>query len=305
MAPQAKANYKSYEAQARLIRAIVAAHPEIKWNYKEIVASFGSDMTEDALNHRFRRLRAEAVIIRHGRDAGFDMKHLSLEDLPKTQATVEKNNISQYFGQSTPDGIQFQFRTIKKDADHLRKVKAAGGDVANCLPSVGSGGSVTSTPTKRTPSKATPSKGSRPRASAKRGHGYIKEEDSAIEEESEDFSELDQETPSKRQKTVGRESATPSRQAASRAAATIAADAAVSYNPQSSVDSLSEGEPSELVHSNGSIFAPVEKKPDPRVLDSNPFSRHSVNPYIGGDDINDSLYAMTEDLLRDPGDGEI
>jgi hypothetical protein len=34
MAPQAKANYKSYEAQARLIRAIVAAHPEVKWNYK-------------------------------------------------------------------------------------------------------------------------------------------------------------------------------------------------------------------------------------------------------------------------------
>uniref|UniRef100_A0A0B7JRE6 Uncharacterized protein n=1 Tax=Bionectria ochroleuca TaxID=29856 RepID=A0A0B7JRE6_BIOOC len=211
MAPQAKANYKSYEAQARLIRAIVAAHPEVKWNYKEIVASFGSDITEDALNYRFRRLRAEAVIIRYGRDTGFDMKHLSVEDLPKTQATVEKNNISQHLGQSTPDGIQFQFRTIKKDADHLRKVKAAGGDVANCLPSAGSGGSVTSTPTKRTPSKATPSKGSRPRASAKRGQGYIKEEDSATEEESEDFSELDQETPSKRQKTVGRKSATPSR----------------------------------------------------------------------------------------------
>lgn len=34
MAPQAKANYKTYEAQARLVRAIVAAHPEVKWNYK-------------------------------------------------------------------------------------------------------------------------------------------------------------------------------------------------------------------------------------------------------------------------------
>lgn len=34
MAPAAKANYKSYEAQARLVRAIVAAHPEVKWNYK-------------------------------------------------------------------------------------------------------------------------------------------------------------------------------------------------------------------------------------------------------------------------------
>ena len=30
----AKANYRSFEAQARLVRAIVAAHPEVKWNYK-------------------------------------------------------------------------------------------------------------------------------------------------------------------------------------------------------------------------------------------------------------------------------
>lgn len=29
-----KANYKSFEAQARMVRAMVAAHPEVKWNYK-------------------------------------------------------------------------------------------------------------------------------------------------------------------------------------------------------------------------------------------------------------------------------
>lgn len=35
MPPSAtKANYRTYEAQARMIRAIVAAHPEVKWNYK-------------------------------------------------------------------------------------------------------------------------------------------------------------------------------------------------------------------------------------------------------------------------------
>lgn len=35
MAPASgKATYKSYEAQARLVRAIVAAHPDVKWNYK-------------------------------------------------------------------------------------------------------------------------------------------------------------------------------------------------------------------------------------------------------------------------------
>jgi hypothetical protein len=35
MAPAAgKASYKTYEAQARLVRAIVAAHPNVKWDYK-------------------------------------------------------------------------------------------------------------------------------------------------------------------------------------------------------------------------------------------------------------------------------
>jgi hypothetical protein len=33
-AASTKANYKTYEAQARMVRAIVAAHPEVKWNYK-------------------------------------------------------------------------------------------------------------------------------------------------------------------------------------------------------------------------------------------------------------------------------
>jgi hypothetical protein len=35
-----KAHYKSYEAQARMIRAMVAAHPEVKWNYKGKTRSF-------------------------------------------------------------------------------------------------------------------------------------------------------------------------------------------------------------------------------------------------------------------------
>jgi len=29
-----KANYRTFESQARLVRAMVAAHPEVKWNYK-------------------------------------------------------------------------------------------------------------------------------------------------------------------------------------------------------------------------------------------------------------------------------
>ncbi|PSR90762.1 hypothetical protein BD289DRAFT_452147 [Coniella lustricola] len=58
------ANFRSYEGQIRLLTSVIAAHPELKLNYKEI--------------HK-------------------------------------------YFGDSTPDGIQFQFRAIKKDAENMRK----------------------------------------------------------------------------------------------------------------------------------------------------------------------------------------
>ncbi|KJZ80530.1 hypothetical protein HIM_00380 [Hirsutella minnesotensis 3608] len=123
MAPNAaKANYKTYEAQARMVRAIVAAHPDVKWNYKEIAACYGSDMTEHALNHRFRRLRAQAHIIHLARPQGYDMKNMmNVDDLPTTKEAVEVNNIAKYFGQSTADGIQFQFRGIKRDAEKLRQ----------------------------------------------------------------------------------------------------------------------------------------------------------------------------------------
>lgn len=51
-------------------------------------------MTEHALNHRFRRLKAQAVIIREGRARGFDMKHLLVEDtMPSSQDAVDKQSM--------------------------------------------------------------------------------------------------------------------------------------------------------------------------------------------------------------------
>ncbi|KAJ2958594.1 hypothetical protein NQ176_g11174 [Zarea fungicola] len=130
-----KANYKSYEAQARLVRAIVAAHPSTRWNYKEIAACYGSDMTEHAANHRFRHIKAQSEIIIAGRKANLDMKHLTADEtvLPKAVGAVDKNNIAKYFGQSTADGIQFQFRSIKKDAQRMRSTVDSGGDPSTCL----------------------------------------------------------------------------------------------------------------------------------------------------------------------------
>ncbi len=138
MPPSAsKANYKTYEAQARMVRAIVAAHPEVKWNFKgkrrkfllyhtqastntgpllgrypaqflvfarletrrltvppEIVACYGSDMTDHALQHRFRRLRAQSTIIREARLQKLDMKNMERDDnsLPKSIDAVDKQS---------------------------------------------------------------------------------------------------------------------------------------------------------------------------------------------------------------------
>ncbi|TWU77599.1 hypothetical protein ED733_007856 [Metarhizium rileyi] len=209
MAPtNAKANYKTYEAQARMVRAIVAAHPDVKWNYK--------DMTEHALNHRFRRLKTQALVIRLGREQGLDMRRLAVEDnMPAAQDAVDRNNIAKYFGQSTADGIQFQFRTIKKDADQLRQTHSSGGDVANCL-SLSSQPSCATTPSRavvRTPA-----------SSRKRSRPADPKPSSTEASENEDYSDKD-ESPSKRAaaRTPGQKNA--KRKAAVRASATIASSA--------------------------------------------------------------------------------
>ncbi|KAK1243579.1 hypothetical protein MKX08_001717 [Trichoderma sp. CBMAI-0020] len=229
MAPASKANYKTYEAQARMVRAIVAAHPDVKWNYKEIVACYGSDMTEHALNHRFRRLKAQVVIVREGRSKGLDPKNIHADgDLPATIDAVDTKNIARYFGQSTTDGIQFQFRGIKKDADILRKVEGEGGDVANCL-NLGSGGpSVTSTPSKPNPARSTGSRtgtGTGRKRARKMDVLDIKRSSSDEEDdEVEDWSGHEM-TPTKKPKKTGafpgQRNGTPFRKAAALANVTI------------------------------------------------------------------------------------
>ncbi|KAJ6438621.1 ubiquitin C-terminal hydrolase family protein [Purpureocillium lavendulum] len=204
MAPaNSKANYKTYEAQARMVRAIVAAHPDVKWNYKDIVVCYGSDMTDHALNHRFRRFRAQAIIVREARRLGYDMKDMMPpDDLPDAQDRVDKTNIAKYFGQSTADGMQFQFRAIKKDAEKLRHTVAENGDASSCL-------NLSATPSAATtPSKSvttpTSSRRSGPGTARKRRVIDLKQEssdDDGTGAEDSNYSERDQ-TPSKRSKTA-------------------------------------------------------------------------------------------------------
>ncbi|KAF7534526.1 hypothetical protein G7Z17_g13350 [Cylindrodendrum hubeiense] len=335
-AANTKANYKTYEAQARMVRAIVAAHPEVKWNYKasnpveskqkidssppEIAACYGTDMTDHALNHRFRRLRAQAVIIREGRAQGLDMKDLSTDDnfLPKTQENIDKNNIAKYFGQSTADGIQFQFRTIKKDAEQLRQVESEGGNVANCL-SIGAGSSMgPSTPSKPTPSRGA---GSRSGATSKRSRAtvvstFIKRSGSDEEDDDINFSELD-DTPSKRIKTTGparsAKSHTPSRRAATKAVATIAAGAQLESSaspPEDALTPLTDSAPAPLSFADpASIFGNVEHQHPaydsklPLFNTTTSFTSTGVDEFLGSSGMNDGYPGSSYNEYE--GDGEI
>lgn len=60
----------------------------------EIAACYGSDMTDHALNHRFRKVRAATNIISIARAQGYDMKDMSTDEnlLPSTQQGIDKNS---------------------------------------------------------------------------------------------------------------------------------------------------------------------------------------------------------------------
>ncbi|OHE95447.1 hypothetical protein CORC01_09319 [Colletotrichum orchidophilum] len=234
----APANFKTYEAQARLLRAIVAAHPEVKWNHKDIQKFYGSDMTKDALQHRFRAIRNHVIVLQQADEQGIDCKVIPV-DLPK-----EKKDIAKFFGESTTDGIQFQFRGIKKDAESLKQTANSGGNPASALTLTPSGTtSAASTPRKpRTPSTKVRASGGGRSTTTKKTMQIKPAPMSDDEEEGEevDYNALE-DTPSKTRvhnvidgrvtKNRGtpnpRRSATPSRAATIAAAATIAQAAAV------------------------------------------------------------------------------
>ncbi|RDA86564.1 hypothetical protein CP532_6010 [Ophiocordyceps camponoti-leonardi (nom. inval.)] len=302
--PTTKANYKSYEAQARMVRAMVAAHPDVKWNYKEIAACIGSDVSENAINHRFRPIRAQATIIREARAQGLDIKDLlSQDELPATQDAIDKQNIAKYFGQSTGDGIQFQFRGIKRDAELLRQTEAEGGDVASALVTSASPGSNMTTPSRATPSRRGGGKarrggggGIKRGPGGKRGHRSkvvkVNSSDEGEDGDGDDDGDEDDDdanlnwdardvTPSaKRNMTTPVQKPVVPRRAAQRACATIA-DAAAQLR-------------------DSSVSRSPSPSPKVEVTDADPIRVRSIfGPHTDHDD------SFTPRLTDEYGDGEI
>ncbi|POS77902.1 polarity defective-2 [Diaporthe helianthi] len=109
------ANFKTPDAQRRLLTAVIAAHPDLKLNFKAIAQHFGpDDWSKDGIEHFFRPLKKDALVVR---------------------AMVKSGQPAKEFF----DNKAWQFRGIKRDAEAMRQGKGAAAGT-------GSGSSVPATP---------------------------------------------------------------------------------------------------------------------------------------------------------------
>ncbi|GAB1314195.1 hypothetical protein MFIFM68171_04405 [Madurella fahalii] len=143
-------NFKTYEAQARLLAALIASLDDKRLDYKKIAQCFGGGATHAAIEHRFRPIKLQAEFIRSLLDAGGDPGDYAIWDI-KT-----KDKIQQHFGSSTPDGIAFQFRAVKQGANVLKNAVEKGNDPVSAFSDYigGNGSSVPATPTHHAPGSA-------------------------------------------------------------------------------------------------------------------------------------------------------
>ncbi|EHA55341.1 hypothetical protein MGG_08176 [Pyricularia oryzae 70-15] len=143
----APTNFKTYESQARLLAAVIASAPDLKLNFKAIAAHYGSDTTTCGIEHRFRPIKKQAAAIRAAVAKGEDPK--DMQDI----VGMNEKEIAKYYGESTPQGLEFQFRSVKSNARKLQEVSRAGGNTATALDTTPStprkrkaAGSATATP---------------------------------------------------------------------------------------------------------------------------------------------------------------
>ncbi|KAI0019654.1 hypothetical protein F4780DRAFT_780319 [Xylariomycetidae sp. FL0641] len=150
MAPSSKTNFKTYEASTRLLAAVIATNPKLKLDFKELAQHIGGGTTKDSINHRLRPIKKLAAMQAKSVESGADPGDLPVEKgelaglvgsgqtgsalehrfrpikklaqkqlefrsqgLDPGQLPVEGGEIARLFGESTPGGIEWQFRDIK------------------------------------------------------------------------------------------------------------------------------------------------------------------------------------------------
>ncbi|KAK4147210.1 uncharacterized protein C8A04DRAFT_25013 [Dichotomopilus funicola] len=107
------ASFKTRETQARLLAALVASLDGQRLDYKRIAEFFGSGVTESSMEHKFRPARAQAKLMTELVKVGEDPGEYDFVDMNSTE-------IQALFGESTAEGVAFQFRSIKKGAEVLK-----------------------------------------------------------------------------------------------------------------------------------------------------------------------------------------
>ncbi|KAK3402913.1 hypothetical protein B0T20DRAFT_343979 [Sordaria brevicollis] len=219
------ANFKTYEAQARLLAAVIAAHPDLRLNYKAIAQHYGKSTSTSAIEHRFRPVRKQAEFLRMAVAKGIEPETIDIQQDP--------GEIARMFGESTADGLQFQFRGIKNAAEAMKTAADNGDDPVQAFNNASSGsGSKTPSGRKRgrpagTPasgrSRATPATGrstatAKPRRSTAKKASYVEPATTTDKDESAgpvDYEALDDDSPSghaaKKQRTTPIKTALPPR----------------------------------------------------------------------------------------------
>ncbi|KAI1876365.1 hypothetical protein JX265_003891 [Neoarthrinium moseri] len=95
-------NFRTYEAQARLLAAVVAS-TGCRLDFKAIADHIGSQATPSSVDHRLRPIKQLAKLQAQWLKGGKDPS-----DLPTDAKEIQK-----LFGESTPGSLDFHFREVK------------------------------------------------------------------------------------------------------------------------------------------------------------------------------------------------
>ncbi|KAH6636981.1 hypothetical protein F5144DRAFT_487238 [Chaetomium tenue] len=209
------AQFKSYEAQARLLSALVASLGSHRFNYNDIAKFHGGGVTVSSMEHKFRAARAQAKVItamvNEGLDPGDHDILVLKQESGKTSCLSQPAAVAvaavTYFGESTADGLAFQFRNIKKGGDVLKAAAQKGEDLvgafgAHLKGGARAAGSVPATPStaKRSRSTKATESGSGATPTSKRRKAVKIEPEAEFDDDEDspevDYSELDS-TPTK------------------------------------------------------------------------------------------------------------
>ncbi|KAI0122889.1 hypothetical protein BJ170DRAFT_687600 [Xylariales sp. AK1849] len=187
-------NFRSYEAQSRLLAAVVAT-TKARLDFKALSQYMGSDTTPAMVDHRTRHIKKLAQLQEQWVQGGKDPK-----DLP-----CEEKEIQKLFGESTAAGLEFHFREVKATGKAQKALADKGEDTSKVAihgPKARTSNAVPSTPGSRkraastkTPAKTPSTKGTG--RSNKRQRVTVSGDENSVDE---DYDQLDMGTPSRNRK---------------------------------------------------------------------------------------------------------